>query len=74
MSRRRKLLLASGGAALLAFLIWNLIYNLKGQYMDIDPINVYFWLFAGVLARLPALDGGASAEAAQARPAGGEAP
>jgi hypothetical protein len=43
-------------AALLAFLIWTLAYGLKGQYLDIDPINVYFWLFAGVLARIPLLD------------------
>lgn len=43
-------------AALLAFLLWNLLYSFKGAYIDIDPINVYFWLFAGMLARLPALD------------------
>ncbi len=43
-------------AALLAFLIWNLVYNVKGQYMDIDPIDVYFWLFAGLLARVATLD------------------
>ncbi len=43
-------------AALLAFLVWNLAYNLKGQYMDIDPIDVYFWLFAGLLARVAVLD------------------
>jgi hypothetical protein len=43
-------------AALLAFLVWNLAYCAKGQYLDIDPANVYFWLFAGVLARLPYLE------------------
>jgi hypothetical protein len=40
------------GAAILAFLIWNLIYDLKGGLMNLDPINVYFWLFAGLLMRL----------------------
>jgi hypothetical protein len=43
-------------AALLAFLVWNLIYGIKGQYMDFDPINVYFWLFAGIVMKLPALE------------------
>ena len=43
-------------AAFLALLIWTLIYNAKAQYMDFDPLNVYFWLLAGMLARLPALD------------------
>jgi len=43
-------------ASLLALLIWNLIYGLKGQFVDLDPSNVYFWLFIGVLAKLPRLD------------------
>jgi hypothetical protein len=43
-------------ASLMAFLIWNLIYGIKGQFMDIDPINVYFWFFVGILARLPSLE------------------
>ncbi len=43
-------------AALLAFLLWNLIYGLKGQYIDLDPVNVYFWLLGGVLMRVWALD------------------
>jgi hypothetical protein len=43
-------------AALLAFLVWSLVGALKGQYMDFDPINVYVWLLAGVLAKIPALD------------------
>lgn len=49
-------------AAFLAFLIWNAIYGVKGQYMDLDPINVYFWLFAGLLCKLPHLasDGASS--------------
>jgi hypothetical protein len=43
-------------AALLSILIWNLVYFLKGFYIDLDPMNVYFWLFAGMLARIPSLD------------------
>ena len=44
------------GIAVVAFLVWNLVYGIKGQYMDFDPINVYFWLFAGILMKLPALE------------------
>lgn len=43
-------------AGLLAVLIWNFIFCIKGQYLDIDPMNVYFWLFAGMLAAIPRLD------------------
>jgi hypothetical protein len=43
-------------AALLAVLVWHIVYCIKGQYLDIDPTNVYFWLFAGILAAIPRLD------------------
>jgi hypothetical protein len=43
-------------ASLLALIVWNIVYCMKGQYLDIDPMNVYFWLFAGVLAAIPRLD------------------
>lgn len=43
-------------ASLLALLLWNLVFNVKAQYLDIDPMNVYFWLFLGVLFKLPTLD------------------
>jgi hypothetical protein len=43
-------------AAILALLGWVLIYSLKAQYFDLDPINVYFWLFAGILMGLPRLE------------------
>jgi hypothetical protein len=43
-------------AALLAFVMWCLISNLKNQYTDLDPVNVYFWLFLGVLFKLRVLD------------------
>ena len=37
-------------------MIWSLVYAVKGQYLDLDPLNVYFWLFAGMLFKLPALE------------------
>lgn len=43
-------------AALTAYVIWGLISSFKGQYLDVDPMNVYFWLFLGLLLRLPFLD------------------
>ena len=49
-------------AAILAFLVWNLIYDLKGSLMTLDPINVYFWLFAGLLIRLGSDFGRTSAD------------
>jgi hypothetical protein len=42
-------------AAFIALIVWVLLYNGKAQYMDFDPINVYFWLFAGILMKLPLL-------------------
>jgi hypothetical protein len=43
-------------AALIGLLLWNLVFNIKAQYLDIDPMNVYFWLLLGVLLKLPKLD------------------
>jgi O-Antigen ligase len=43
-------------AAVLALMGWVLIYCFKAQYFDLDPINVYFWLFAGILMSLPRLE------------------
>jgi hypothetical protein len=43
-------------AAILALMAWVLLYSLKAQYFDLDPINIYFWLFAGILMGLPRLD------------------
>jgi hypothetical protein len=48
--------LRSVSAALLAVLIWNVVYAVKAQNIDLDPMDVYFWLFAGVLARVHVLD------------------
>lgn len=43
-------------AVLVAVVAWTLIYNFKGQYLDFDPLNVYFWLFAGLAFKVPALE------------------
>jgi hypothetical protein len=29
---------------------------MKGSVLDYDPLNVYFWLFAGMLVKLPQLE------------------
>lgn len=44
---------AAGFVALVAFV---LVYNLKGSFLDLDPTNVLFWLFVGILFKLPALE------------------
>jgi hypothetical protein len=38
--------------AVLALLIWALLIGLKGQSLDLDPLNMYVWLFAGVAVRV----------------------
>ncbi len=43
-------------ACLIALLVWNIVYGIKGQFIDMDPTNVYFWLIVGLLAKLPLLD------------------
>ncbi len=43
-------------AALVSFLLVVMLMGLKGYLIDLDPINVYFWIFAGVLAKLPLLE------------------
>jgi hypothetical protein len=48
--------LRSVAAALLAFLITMSINCFKGWQLDLDPINVYLWLFAGMLLKLAGLD------------------
>jgi hypothetical protein len=31
------------------------LYSMKSQYLDFDPMNIYFWLFAGMAMKLPLL-------------------
>jgi hypothetical protein len=43
------------GCGIFAFLIVSVVNFWKGSYLDIDPLNVYFWLLTGILLRLPKL-------------------
>jgi O-antigen ligase len=43
-------------SALLAFFITIALSSFKGWPIDLDPTNVYFWVFAGLLLKLPYLD------------------
>jgi hypothetical protein len=37
-------------------MIWAIAYTIKAQYLDFDPLNIYFWLFTGILFKLAVLD------------------
>lgn len=43
------------GAALWVFILF-ISYNTYYYPLDVDPVAVYYWFFAGVLFKLPALD------------------
>jgi hypothetical protein len=47
--------LRSFGVGLLSLLAITVAYLYKGAILDYDPLNVYFWLFAGILMKLPEL-------------------
>lgn len=46
----------SVSAAILAFIITMSLNSFKGWLIDLDPINVYFWIFAGFIFKLKYLD------------------
>ena len=48
--------LKSAAAATTAFFITIAIHSTKGWQIDYDPLNVYIWIFAGLLFKLPMLD------------------
>ena len=48
--------LRSCSAAILAFIVTMALNSFKGWQIDLDPINVYFWVFAGFLLKLGYLD------------------
>ena len=48
--------LRATASALTGFVIIVALNSFKGWMLDLDPVNVYFWLFAGVLASLGRLD------------------
>jgi hypothetical protein len=39
-------------AVILAFIITIVLNSLKGWQIDLDPINIYFWFFTGILLKL----------------------
>lgn len=49
--------LRGAAAALVAFFIVIAIHSGKGWQVDYDPINIYLWVFAGILFKLTLLDG-----------------
>ena len=48
--------LRSCSAAILAFIITMALNSFKGWQIDLDPVNVYFWVFSGFLLKLGYLD------------------
>lgn len=46
----------SCAAAIIAFIIVMALHSFKGWQVDLDPINVWYWLFVGILFRLPHLN------------------
>ena len=49
--------LKSTSAAFLAFIVTIVLNNFKGWQIDLDPVNVYFWMFAGFMLKLGYLEG-----------------
>lgn len=49
--------LRSFSVCLFSFLAVTVAYLYKGCVLDYDPLNVYFWLFAGIIAKLPEIQG-----------------
>lgn len=50
--------LRATSAALLGLAIWALLYGTKAEPFDIVPLNMYFWLFWGILARIGSISRG----------------
>jgi hypothetical protein len=48
--------LRSYSAGLLAFLIVTVVNSVKGWMVDLDPVNVYVWVFVGTLLKVRLLD------------------
>ena len=56
LQRIRSVPLKNFMAALLVFVTIMMIECVKAQPLDWDPINVYFWVFVGIMTRLPYLE------------------
>lgn len=46
----------SAASVILAFFVIMVLHSGKGWQIDLDPINVWYWVFVGILFRLPYLD------------------
>lgn len=55
LHRTKDPVLRASAVAILSFLMVSMFNGWKAAYLDIDPLNVYFWFYAGVLVRLPTL-------------------
>lgn len=44
------------GATVLAYALMIVVNSSKGAILDIDPANIYYWLFVGMLLKLPFLE------------------
>ncbi|MDX8400435.1 MAG: hypothetical protein R8K20_09335 [Gallionellaceae bacterium] len=53
--RMQDLGLKSCSSAFLAFIVTMALNSFKGWQIDLDPINVYFWIFSGFMLKLPYL-------------------
>jgi hypothetical protein len=54
-ARMRSPVLRCWASALVAFFVVILLNSFKGWLVDLDPVNVYYWVFAGILLKLPVL-------------------
>jgi O-antigen ligase len=48
--------LRCSASSLLVFFIIMFANSFKRWQIDLDPVNVYYWLFAGLMLKLPILD------------------
>ena len=54
--RLRDPMARSCSAAITGFIIIMALHSFKGNQIDLDPINVWYWILVGILFRLPELD------------------
>jgi hypothetical protein len=54
-SQTRDRQLKTAVSAYTAFVILMTINSIKGWQLDVDPLNVYYWVFAGAIFKLPYL-------------------
>ena len=60
--RTRDPMARSCSAAILGFIIMIAVHSFKGWQIDLDPVNVWYWVLIGIMFRLPDLKFDALAE------------